>query len=87
MRVEGKVKGPSETKRFYMPGLKIYDNCPECGIENVWDGAEDYISYPPIGQPFKFNFYCFCNTEWQRMIVIDYTLTQVHEELSCQQKQ
>jgi len=66
-KVIGEMSGEADVKRFYMPGLKIEDECPDCKKTIHWDGERDYISYPVIGgdTSVNFNFYCdACNKNW-----------------------
>lgn len=77
MKIEGQVKGQSETKRFYLPGIKVSDECPKCGETNIWDGSDEYISYPLFGTPFEFNFCCACEAEWSKLVTLNLALTEV----------
>lgn len=77
MKIQGEVKGPSETKRFYLPGIKVSDQCPKCGETNCWNGNDEYISYPPFGTPFELDFCCACEAEWVKVVMLNLTLTEV----------
>jgi len=58
MKIEGKVTGEVDYKRFYLPGLKITAQCPVCKKDLLFDGDHDYISYPKLGSPSVVYFYC-----------------------------
>jgi len=66
-KVIGEISGQSEEKRFYLPGLKVEDECPNCKKLHTWDGDHDYISYPIFGDKASvdFHFYCEdCDKNW-----------------------
>ena len=68
---EIKYTGQLDIKRLYLPGVKISRNCPECGSEIVWNGSNQYLSYPMVGEPEQFYLYCEdCDREWS----VDYRL-------------
>lgn len=67
-RVIGKISGTSQEKRFYLPGVKVEDECPDCKKTVKWDGDTNYLSYPILGDDAKvdFHFYCGeCDKEWE----------------------
>lgn len=45
-------------KRTYMPYILEW-KCSKCGHQNQQDFGDDYISYPPLGTPFDYEYlYC-----------------------------
>lgn len=65
----------SGVKRFYMPGLSIKDNCPNCNTEYKSDLKEHYISYPNFNKKTNYSLYCNnCNHEWKIPIMVKVTL-------------
>jgi hypothetical protein len=77
MRIIGKPEPQRlEIKRFYVTGLALSDDCPNCGKAVKIDLEEDYISYPSIGRPTPVHFYCPCDTEWERNVIVNLTLKE-----------
>lgn len=72
MRIEGNMNESQEeleVKRFYLPNIKVIDNCPKCNKEIVFDGNMNYISYPKLNSPESVHFYCEdCDEEWEKNI-------------------
>lgn len=70
----------TDEKRFYMPGVKIYSNCPDCGKERVHDLSSDYLSYPSFNTIEPVPFYCGdCDgpngdCEWDVDCVLEFNL-------------
>lgn len=65
-------------KRFYLPGIKVKSECPNCNAEEVWDGNDWYLSYPTPGKPDTVHFYCEdCDEEWYLDVVLDINLKLV----------
>lgn len=78
MKIEGKVIAETDVKRFYLPGIKLIHQCPECEEEQIWNGSSDYLSYPYIGKPIDFDFYCqHCDHEWTHRILLDLSVKEV----------
>lgn len=78
MQVHGKFKGEIEVKRFYMPGIKFTELCPECSEPWEWDGESDYISNPVVGKPETIHAYCQeCEREWEGQILLEVKITVV----------
>jgi rRNA maturation protein Nop10 len=68
------VSGQELSKRFYLPGLRLRDDCPECGASVEREHAPyDYVSYPSGGvSTHSVYFTCpTCEHEWGA----EYTLT------------
>ena len=65
-----------DIKRFYIPGCKIVDICPKCGVEVVRDlGDDPAIYYPKIDDWNEENMYCDeCEHEWDFKIKIGINL-------------
>jgi hypothetical protein len=57
-KVTGKEIGTIDVKRFYLPGLRVEVECKECKKPMVKDLAQEYLTYPPVNQPFPFTVYC-----------------------------
>lgn len=78
--IAGKASGPTDTKRFYLPGVTIESLCPTCNEMQGVDFGSDYLSYPYIGKPFDLDFYCYeCDNaglggEWSVRCILDVTL-------------
>lgn len=72
-----------EIKRFYVPGFVLKTKCPKCGGDFERDYGEDYLSYPPVGKPFKETLYCCadvddggtCEHEWEVTLRLDVRLS------------
>ena len=47
--------GEVAVKRFYVP-IEVHEKCPKCNHDVVWDGEEDYLSYPNGEEVIEF--YC-----------------------------
>lgn len=67
-----------DVKRFYVPGVQIESQCPKCESTRTRNLADFYLSFPVVGKPSDFHFYCeesntgeFCNTEWDVKIILD----------------
>lgn len=84
MRIVGHVKGRIEDKRFRLPGLTVFDDCPkcqkprrlECHRSITW-GESDYLSHTEIGAPLSLIFYCEdCDHNWSRKVVLRVTLEE-----------
>lgn len=72
---------PLEIKRCYLPFV-LTDFCPECGLEVKKYLEHDYLMYPEFGVPTEIPFYHYVEDtgkdhEWQRMAVVDFTMTEV----------
>ena len=64
-----------EVKRFYIP-FTIETKCPNCNKKNVTNLEREYLSYPPLGDPFEFGFYCSdCDYDWTEKIILDIVLS------------
>jgi len=78
MIVEGEVRCDEfPVKRCNLPGLVLKTICPNCQEEVVHDLARDhYVSYPIIGQPFNYDWYCGkCEYEWSELVQVSDPLT------------
>ncbi len=61
-----------------MPGFAIESDCPKCGQNYHQDLANEYLSHPPINEPFDFVFECFhenddgetCGQEWTAKVIL-----------------
>lgn len=77
MRITGKPEPQRlDVKRLYVTGLVLSDDCPECGKPVVIDLDNDHISYPSIGRPTPVYFYCPCDTEWERMLLLELSMKE-----------
>jgi hypothetical protein len=45
-------------KRFYMPGITIEEECPNCEKPMVIDYKRDYLMYPMFNESIKIHFCC-----------------------------
>lgn len=62
LKIQGKITGELEIKRFCMDGLVIQKECPKCGHTEEYD---QYLSYPVINKQFEMDLYCDeCEHEW-----------------------
>lgn len=81
VKITGKATGEIDVKRFYMPGVKLESDCPECKTKNKQDMGDDYVSYPSFNTEFGFGFYCHeCNHEWEEDVIIEVKLKAVKSE-------
>jgi predicted RNA-binding Zn-ribbon protein involved in translation (DUF1610 family) len=71
-----------DVKRFYIPGVIIQDNCPNCGVETRYDmGGLHYLSHPIANKPMQFTMYCNeCDHEWSIKIILRIGLEISHGE-------
>lgn len=62
MRVIGQPKGDLgeelDIKRFYIPGVILEVDCPQCGQTLQQDLEHDYLSFPSLDKPETVYFYC-----------------------------
>lgn len=64
--IEGSCNGIQLDKRFYLPGIVLKSTCPTCNLPWVWDGDEQYVSYPVSGEPKVIHASCEqCDEEWE----------------------
>lgn len=56
--IEGAAKGPTNEKRFYLPGVIVKAECPICASLVEEDLGKEYISYPHYGVPFDLKCWC-----------------------------
>jgi hypothetical protein len=64
-----------DVKRFYLPGARVVDDCPECGAEVTRDMGKNYLSHPKLGVPADVHMYCDeCEHEWDVGIVVEVTV-------------
>ncbi|MHA2062867.1 MAG: hypothetical protein ACXABY_00595 [Candidatus Thorarchaeota archaeon] len=82
-RIEGVCAGIPEEKRCYLPGIKIYSDCPDCGEECLLDLADQYLSYGST----TVTMYCseeteegYCGAEWSFEIDGEIRIWLVKEE-------
>ena len=69
-------KGSLNIKRCYLPGIIVEDDCPKCGIKWTFNGTNDYVSNPVIGDNIDLHAYCKdCNNEWSVQIQLQVTIT------------
>jgi hypothetical protein len=47
-----------DCKRFYIKGLVVTTICPSCNQELIFDGNNDYLSYPDVNKTTNIHFYC-----------------------------
>jgi hypothetical protein len=84
VRVKGKARGQLDVKRFYLPGVTISDDCPKCRREVAYPlstGNDRYLSYPIVGEPSDFHFYCHeCGAEWTVRLLLTISLKPAPEE-------
>jgi hypothetical protein len=86
-KITGKlVAGTEMAKRFDLPGLKLEEDCPECGNHVVKD-FKDALSYPIVGQPEQVYLYCNeCEHEWPVSIIIDIAVSLVDPKKEIQDR-
>ena len=62
-------------KRFCVPGVSLESNCPKCGALAETDLANDYLSYPVVGEPYEHTFWCeYDEEEWSVRVVVRVTV-------------
>ena len=62
-------------KRFYIPGLKLVDNCPNCGKIRTVDFKNYCIDYPIANGINKVYMGCDeCNHDWEVSILIEFNM-------------
>jgi hypothetical protein len=71
--INGECKvGELSIKRFYVPGITVEADCPECGKKVLWEGDSQYLSYPAVGSPDLLHMACFeCGHGWSVDIVLE----------------
>lgn len=72
MQISGTLIGELD-KRFYVRGITITYNCPNCNKEHTFNGdKDDYLfSYPHSNVPESVNWYCnHCEHEWEEKFMI-----------------
>lgn len=75
MKIIGKPTGDLPIKRFHLDGVTMQYTCPKCGKSDEEEWAGDSVSYPPIGEPFRYYLGCHaCGHDWHEMVVIDINL-------------
>ncbi len=64
-----------------MPGFAIESDCPKCGQNYHQDLANEYLSHPPINEPFDYEFCCYgqnedgdCGEEWTVKVILRISL-------------
>lgn len=78
--VSGTMRGGVEEKRFYMPGIALFDECPKCQAHTTRDFGDEYLSYPLVGDPFEHTMYCpKCEHEWEVRLILRVSLEVVHD--------
>lgn len=76
MRILGKCTDfELDHKHFYLPGVRLSDECPNCGKTTEINLAEDCLSYPRIGEPTPVYFRCGCGQEWETAVEIFLNVT------------
>ena len=64
-----------DVKRFYLPGVTIKDNCPNCKTECVYDLTDHYLSHPKLNTPEDCVFYCDnCDNDWKIQVRLNLNL-------------
>ena len=81
------LPGKVNENRFYVPGVTLYSDCPECGLtcEKDMDG-DHYLSYPPVNKEFEYGFYCQnedCQHEWKEKVILRVTLEIPKQDTNC----
>lgn len=80
VRIEGKLNGEIDVKRFYLEGIKMTSKCPKCGKEAIFDGDSDYLSYPKANEIDTVCFYCGnCDDDWLEKIKLKISIVPVKE--------
>lgn len=74
MQIKGKAEGRVDCKRFYLPGITVSDDCPNCGKTVINDMDNEYFAYPRIGKPIPLHFWCGCDEEWDVMVTLEVAL-------------
>jgi hypothetical protein len=59
-----------DVKRFYLPGVTVEDDCPSCGKIWTWDGDNEYLSYPIMGDKVDLYAACECGANWDIKITL-----------------
>lgn len=67
-----------EVKRFYLPGLDVRVECPNCKRTVEVPGDGHYLSYPPANAPFTHTVWCSdCEHEWPIKLLLTVKLEVV----------
>jgi hypothetical protein len=77
MKVNGKIEAGTEieVKRFYLPGVKIQDECRKCGTTVVRNYETQYLNYPTANEAFDETLYCeHCDREWDVKLILNVSL-------------
>ncbi len=65
-----------DVKRFYVPGVVIECDCPNCKKPVKHDFGSEYLSDPTANATNKVHMYCpECSHEWELKVRLDVTLT------------
>lgn len=70
LRVVGSPEQIELDKRFYVPGVELESDCPECGETRRRSLARNYLSYPKTGVPQVEGFNCSNGHEWEARVVV-----------------
>ena len=74
-KITGTVVPFELDKRFYIPGIFIEDNCPNCGELNKTDLSDSYLSYPEVNTPYTEEFCCYnCECPWEVKVIVRVSL-------------
>jgi len=64
-----------DVKRFYMEGVEIHDECPECKTVAIRDLGQQYLSFPSTNSTMSEGMYCEpCGHEWDVDVVLKMSL-------------
>ena len=70
-----------ELKRCYLPYV-IVSVCPKCGTTVHTNLKQNYLSYPPVGEPFTFTMYHVCVDTTDKLEESEWEVTMsLHVEL------
>lgn len=75
--VVGECRGADLDKRTYLPGLVLRAKCPKCGDWMERDMADDYLSYPVVGERSAYTMCCDCDHEINFGVIVRLTLEVV----------
>jgi hypothetical protein len=77
-RIVGEALGPTNVKRFYLPGVKAMDECAKCNRTIEIGYSDHYLSDPVAGDRCKIYFWCEdCDYEWEQEAVLKISLVSI----------
>lgn len=72
-------------KRFYVPGLELTSECPECETKATLSVVDEYLNYAVLGRDLEVYFNCYdCDREWDLLIKLEMTLSHNEKNLKVE---